>query len=68
MQKYIEQTWEMNEEELISFFNNYQSLCQVIDMGELMSSESKLVRTENKIYLGEIKSKKKHGIGIYFVT
>lgn len=37
-------------------------------MGELMSSESKLVRTENKIYLGEIRAKKKHGMGIYCVT
>jgi hypothetical protein len=45
MQKYVEQTWNMNEEELIEFFSNYQSLCQVIDMGELMNSESKLVRT-----------------------
>lgn len=37
-------------------------------MGELMGSESKLVRTEHKIYLGEIKAKKKHGIGMYFIT
>ena len=68
MQKYIEQAWQMDEEELIEFFSHYQSLCQVVDMGELMGSESKLVRTENKIYLGEIRAKKKHGIGIHSFT
>jgi hypothetical protein len=64
MQKYVEQAWQMDEEELLDFFSNYQSLSQVIDCNELMGSESRLVRTENKMYMGQIRNKKKHGVGV----
>lgn len=63
MQKYVEQAWQMDEDELLLFFENYQSLSQVIDPQELMQ-DSKLVRTENKIYLGQVRAKKKHGLGV----
>ena len=54
----------MEEEQLLQFFNNYQSLSQVIDINELMNSDCKLVRTEGKIFIGQIRAKKKHGIGV----
>jgi hypothetical protein len=60
----VEQAWEMDEDQLIDFFNNYQSLSQVIDINELMNVDSKLVRTENKIFIGQIRAKRKHGVGV----
>ena len=58
----------MNEEELLDFFSGYETLCQFIDVEFLLSSDCKLVRTENKIYLGQIKAKKKHGMGTQLAT
>ena len=52
----------MNEEELLDFFSGYETLCQFIDVEFLLSSDCKLVRT------GQIKAKKKHGMGTQLAT
>jgi len=60
----MENVWNFAEEELVEYLSHYKSLSGMLEGSELVAlPKVKLVRTERKIYLGQIHNKQKFGKG-----
>lgn len=54
----------MTESELVDFLLNFITIYELIDTRELIAMpDAKTVRSQNKIYFGQITNKFKHGKG-----
>lgn len=64
--KEAEPIWHLNESQICGFFQNYTSLpMSPVKPDELVGCEGvRIVKSENKVYLGEVMYRKKHGKGI----
>lgn len=54
----------MNHSELLEFFAEFRTIYQIVDFAELIQlKDTRVVPSEQKIYLGQVKNKQKHGLG-----
>lgn len=61
----VEMIWKKKSEDIISFFQNYQTLPHSpIKMNELFVAGAKISRNERKIFFGYLKGKNRKGKGI----
>lgn len=65
----MDNIWNYTEEELVEYLSRYKSLTGTFQGADLVASQDvKLVRTERKIYLGQIHNKQKFGKGTYYLN
>ena len=63
----MNEIWAMNQEQLCKFFTSYKLFPhELFKLKHLLESTNlKLIKSNDKIYFGEVEKKKRNGKGIY---